>query len=258
MSEWFQEAFQAEYLSLYAHRDEQEAQQTVALLAGVLALRPGMQVLDAPCGAGRHARMFARLGCRVTGLDLSADLLASATEADRERDDLRRRRLELAPPRYVRADLRALPFPDRRFDLVTNLFSSFGYFATDEENFVALAQLARVCRQGGHLVMDFFNAARVRSDLRPESERRTEAGWLVRESRRIAGDPPRVEKTICIETGDGRTKEFRESVRLFEPAELERMMKAAGVTVERRFGDYEGNPLRPDSPRVLLLGRRTA
>lgn len=258
MSEWFREAFRGHYLSLYAHRDEEEARQTVALITGVLALRPGTRVLDAPCGAGRHARGFAWLGFRTTAMDLSTDLLHAARQADGDsRPPGVPAGRPLPSPDYVRADLRALPFPARHFDLVTNLFSSFGYLATDAENFGVLEELARVCRPGGHVVIDFFNAGLVRASLEPESLRRTAAGWLVRERREIRGEPPRVEKHIRIESAGGQMQEIRESVRLYTREELEQMLARAGVPVVRRFGDYAGSPLTGLSPRVILFGRRT-
>jgi SAM-dependent methyltransferase len=67
-------------------------------------IRPGGEVLDVACGGGRHARLFARLGCEVTAVD--RDLSSFG-----------------APPPgvgLVQADLEAgpWPFPGRRFDAV--------------------------------------------------------------------------------------------------------------------------------------------
>nr|MBA3346785.1 class I SAM-dependent methyltransferase [Gemmatimonadales bacterium] len=68
--EWFEEWFGEEYLQLYPHRDDAEAERVVALIAGVVGLRPGCRVLDVACGAGRHARALRRAGARCVGLDL--------------------------------------------------------------------------------------------------------------------------------------------------------------------------------------------
>ena len=67
----------------------------------------GSRVLDAGCGAGVHAAELTGRGATVTGVDLSAGLLAVARE-----------RLGAAVP-LCRADLsRPLPFADGVFDLV--------------------------------------------------------------------------------------------------------------------------------------------
>src|ERR1043165_1693024 len=79
MTEWFEEWFGEEYLQLYPHRDDAEADRLADLLRANLPWRPGIRVLDIGCGAGRHARALERAGARVTGLDLSDCLLRHAS-----------------------------------------------------------------------------------------------------------------------------------------------------------------------------------
>jgi hypothetical protein len=59
-----------------------------------------------------------------------------------------------------------------------------------------------------------------------------------------------VSKTIRTE---GRS--FVERVRLFEPEEIEAMLGRTGITVHRRFGDYDASPMLPGSPRTILVGQ---
>lgn len=243
-TDWFRTAFGSAYVELYAHRDEQEARDTVDLLVSLPGVAPGARVLDAPCGAGRHAREFARRGFRVDGLDLSRDLLALARGSSNGGFGL------------IRADLRGLPLPAARYDLVTNLFSSIGYFADEADNIRVIRELARVCRPGGSVVVDFMNSDRVRAGLEAHSERTTAAGHIVRDRRRISGRPPRVEKRTDVTMADGRTHEFHESVRLFEPEELRGAMIGAGLRIEREFGDYRGGPWSAMADRLILVGRQ--
>src|SRR5579875_3067211 len=56
-----------------------------AFLADALGLTPGARVLDVPCGGGRHALELAAQGCRVTGVDISADFLDAARALAAER-----------------------------------------------------------------------------------------------------------------------------------------------------------------------------
>ena len=62
MSEWFEHWFGEEYLDLYPHRDDRDAERAVALLAANGYVRPGQRVLDLACGAGRHAAALERSG----------------------------------------------------------------------------------------------------------------------------------------------------------------------------------------------------
>jgi len=233
MAEWFEEWFGEEYLQLYPHRDDADAERVVALIRRVVPWRPGWRVLDVGCGAGRHARALEAEGARPIGLDLSAKLLRRA------------RRVTRAP--LIRADMRALPVRPRSMDLTVNLFTSFGYFDRDEEHAAVLTEMAATVRPGGWFVLDFLNAGTVRQGLVP-GERHPGQGAAA--TRRLSADGRFVRKTIRL--ADNRL--FEERVRLFEPAELEAMLRAAGVGIAHRFGDYEGGSLQADSPRTLLMG----
>jgi SAM-dependent methyltransferase len=237
MAEWFQEWFGDDYLRLYPHRDAGEAARLVALVQSHVPCRAGWSILDVGCGAGRHLAAFEAAGLRPIGLDLSRTLLHRA-------------RLVTRRP-LVRADMRHLPVRSGRFDLVVNLFTSFGYFATDAEHATVIGQMVSALRPGGWLVMDFLNAAAVREGLVAE-ETVTLAGAPARVSRRLEDGRRTVVKTI--ETGDGR--QYVERVRLYEAPELDTMFTAAGLVPRHQFGDYDGGDLAPSSPRAILIGQR--
>ncbi len=101
-----------------------------------------------------------RAGVRVTGVDLSAALLA---EARGVRPGLP------GAPTYVRADMRALPFFGPQFDGVVSLFTSFGYFDAPADDARVFAEVARVLAPGGRFLLDFLHAPVVRATLVPAS-----------------------------------------------------------------------------------------
>ena len=210
----------------------------MALLARSVPWRPGLRVLDVGCGAGRHARALAAAGAHPIGLDLSAALLRRAREAG-------------VP--LVRADMRALPVRPRSIDLVVNLFTSFGYFEHDADHAAVLAGMADTLVGGGWLMLDFLNAETVRAGLVAEEEQML-GGRRARVTRVLEEEGRRVVKTIRLSDGD----EFVERVRLFSAVDLESMLGGAGLSVEGRFGDYDGGPLAEGSPRVILTARRGA
>jgi ubiquinone/menaquinone biosynthesis C-methylase UbiE len=234
--EWFEEWFGEEYLRLYPHRDNRDAERAVSLILRTVPFQRGWRVLDVACGAGRHARAFEAAGGRCTGVDLSLTLLRLA------------RQVTTAP--LVRADMRQLPIRPASMDLTVNLFTSFGYFDRDSEHTAALNEMIGTVRPRGWFVIDFLNAAAVRRQLVPE-ETLEVSGATVRVSRSVSPDG----RYVCKSIHAGQGRQFRERVRLFDPEQMAHMLEAAGVTVRYRFGDYDANPLSSDSPRTILAGQ---
>jgi SAM-dependent methyltransferase len=239
VTEWFEQWFGEEYLRLYPHRDDADAEAAVALIDRIVRLR-GRRVLDLACGPGRHAALLAARGGRVVGLDLSLPLLGRA----RQRAD--------AAVRLVRGDMRHLPFSGGAFDVVVNLFTSFGYFADDAQHAQVVREAAALLRPGGVFVLDYFNARFVRAGLVPREERVAGAQRVVIE-RHLTPDERFVVKEIHL-LDDGRS--FLERVRLFTPDELARLLSDAGLSIRSRFGDYGGGTLAADAPRAILVGLR--
>lgn len=237
-ADWFEEWFGADYLHIYQHRDETEAERAIELIATNLAGRRIDTVLDLACGAGRHTRVLRERWWTV-GLDLSMSLLKLA-------------RMESPDSPYVRADMRELPFADESFDLVVNLFTSFGYFDDDSEHVRVLSCVCSSMKPGGTLVIDFLNASQVRRELVPYDER-VENGITIEQRRAISPDDRFVEKTIRLRE---RGKEYIERVRLLSPGDLQRMLIASGFEVVKLFGDYGGTDWSEDSPRTILFASR--
>ena len=108
-------------------------------LAG-LAVAPGTRMLDVACGAGQLVIPAARAGVRATGVDIASNLVEQARA---------RAAAEGLDARFDEGDAEALPYEDASFDLVTSLFGAM--FAPRPE--LVAAELLRVCRPGGRIVM---------------------------------------------------------------------------------------------------------
>jgi len=239
VTEWFEQWFGEEYLQLYPHRDEADAERAVALIDRVAKL-DGARVLDLGCGPGRHAVRLAQCGATVFGLDLSMPLLSRARHG--------------TPPltSLVRGDMRHLPFCHGTFDVVVNLFTSFGYFADDREHAQVIRGVADALVPGGKLFMDFLNADSVRANLVRHEERRFGNRHVAIE-RRLSDDHRFVVKEMHM-VDDGRS--FLERVRLFSADDLTEMMGQAGLQVIQRFGNYAGDELGRDAPRAIIVAQR--
>ncbi len=235
---WYREWFGQDYLDLYAHRDAEDAERSVAFVAERLGPEPPRAVLDLACGAGRHTAALRRRGLRALGVDLSLTLLT-------QRPDLPR----------VRGDMRCLPFVDGSFDWVLNFFTSFGYFESERENFRVLEEIVRLLTPGGRFVIDFLNRDRVLAELEPSSQR-SENGRRVEIQRWHDPTTSRINKRITVHPAAGAPRTFLESVRAYSREEVVIGLSWAGLEVTDIYGNFQGEPFRRDSPRLILVGRK--
>ncbi|MFL5502750.1 MAG: class I SAM-dependent methyltransferase [Gemmatimonadaceae bacterium] len=107
---------------------------------GRLSLASDLDVLDAACGSGNLTIPAARLGARVTALDLVSSLLA-LTDAWAMREGL--------SIRLDQGTVEDLPYADARFDVVMSMFGVM--FAARPDRVVS--ELARVTRRGGRIAL---------------------------------------------------------------------------------------------------------
>ena len=219
MAEWWEEAFRADYLRVYPHRDSGEAIGDVAMLDGYLpGFGRGRRVLDLACGAGRHLRAMTAAGVLPVGADFSSDLLA---EASRQGSSA-----------LVRCDMRTLPFRSASFDAATMFFHSFGYFETEEEDARVLHEISRVLVPGGGLLLHLPRPFDVRRYLVPRSTREVD-GVKIEEERSLEEDGRRVRKRVTL-SRKGETRSWTELVRLYPRSEVVRMAATAGLRLRGR------------------------
>lgn len=241
---WFEEWFESEeYLTVYGHRNSEEAEILVSFILNKVNFPPSAKVLDLGCGAGRHALLLAKKGFAVTGVDQSANLLSVAA------DEAKKNGLHAT---FIRDDIRTVHFSEK-FDLILNVFTSFGYFENDEDNFSVFTNVESLLEDEGIFVFDFLNAQNVKENLVPFSK--TEIGDLVIEqSRKI--EVNNVVKDITL-TQNGTVKNFRESVRLYSKQDLVAAMNKKKLSVEMIFGSYTGDPFdEKSSSRLILLCKK--
>lgn len=155
--EWFASWFDSPYYHLlYKHRDNNEAQLFLSNLIEKIQLPSKAQILDLACGKGRHAISLAQMGFNVMGADLSENSILSAKQS---RDSFNLKNLD-----FLVHDMRK-PINEANFDAVFNLFTSFGYFQTIEENQRVCQAIHQMLKTKGILVIDFLNAFKAQSNL---------------------------------------------------------------------------------------------
>jgi ubiquinone/menaquinone biosynthesis C-methylase UbiE len=233
------------YLRAYAddERDAEAGEQ--ALAAARLAGCPdGGELLDAPCGFGRHAIPLARAGYRVTGVDRSTVLL----------DEARRRGGGERWPKFVTADYRELPFKDESFDAALNLYTSLGYLG-DEEDTRALASIRRVLREGGRLVIETMHRDRLVQMASDRYWRLMGEGRILFEQSTFDPASGVAQTTQTLIDGGGRRESRTFSVRVYTATELLAMLERAGFSDAKAYGTFDGDPFTLETRLVVAATR---
>ena len=235
---WYKEWFGEEYLELYSYRDEREARQQVDFFRSQFPEIRGA-VLDLACGKGRHVAEFLERHYRAVGCDLSYILLRTGAAEN-----------GLLP--LSCADMRRLPFRDQSFAAAVSFFTSFGYFEDERENVRALLELTRVLEPGAGFLFDYLNVDRELQRMIGREVRETDLGaveierWFDLSSRMF-------NKRITI-----GSRRFLERVRGYSLVELTSLFDETGLLVGGVYGDFDGRRYDSDSPRLIILGNRTA
>ncbi|MHC4845721.1 MAG: class I SAM-dependent methyltransferase [Planctomycetota bacterium] len=238
---WFVEAFTAEYLEVYSHRDEASARTEAKGALNLLRHDGGKgRLLDLAAGAGRHALAFRMLGCDTTCLDLSSDLT---------------RRCAAQGLRTVRGDMRRIPFADGTFGAVASLFSSFGYFEDETEHQATLDEIARVLAPGGSVLLDLMDPDTTAVNLEHQSCEVVQ-GKTIEVERAITDDGLRVEKQVRVLRSGSKPRVWHESVRLFTRDDIAALATRARLRVEAVYGDFNGCPHESGETRQLVVMRK--
>ncbi|KAF0153637.1 MAG: SAM-dependent methyltransferase [Ignavibacteria bacterium] len=239
MKDWYKDWFSSElYLAVYNHRNDDDAEKLCRLILSSADLQKGAKILDAACGAGRHANRFSLLGFNVAGFDLSMTLLTEAVNTAKEKK---------LSTKFFCGDIRNVPLKSS-FDLIVNLFTSFGYFESDEENFSFVKQSYSLLNKKGFYVLDYLNEKTLRKNLVAQSEKEVNGKRII-ERREISGN--RVVKEINVLCKNQNHK-FFESVRLYSKDEIVEKAKSFGFVVQRIFGDYLGGEFDENSSNRLI------
>jgi SAM-dependent methyltransferase len=240
---------------LFDEAREQAATPQVAWIAQLLELRPGAKVLDLPCGTGRHSIAMAKLGMNVTAIDRMASYL------DRGRDAERRAR-ESSPSdawgpaiNWIHADMRSANVPPGTVSVVTNLWTSFGYFETWEENAAVLRTIRAALCEGGHLVMEL--AGKEALALRFQERRWSELpdGRLLLENVQVTENWSRMRTRWILISPEGTRREHVTQLWVYSARELCELLREAGFGECRVFGSLAGEPFDAKAKRLVVVAR---
>ena len=237
---WFASWFDTPYYHiLYKNRDDSEAELFIRNLKEKLLLKDE-NVLDLACGKGRHSKYMYELGLSVLGVDLSEQSITKAKEFTQDR------------LHFQVHDMREV-LPNHKFDVVFNLFTSFGYFDDDQENHTVIQSVYKMLNEQGRLVIDFMNAEKIIKALVPTEVKQVDG---ISFSIKREYDNTYIRKYIDFED-EGVDYTFMEKVRAFKLNDFQEILTQNGFKILHVFGDFHLNPfVVENSERLILIAQK--
>jgi SAM-dependent methyltransferase len=238
---WFENWFDSPYYHLlYQNRDNDEAQHFIRNLTAHLQLKPRAKLLDLACGKGRHSIFFSKNNFITTGIDLSAQSIRYAEQFENELLS------------FFIHDMRR-PFRVNYFDVVMNLFTSFGYFENEKDNFRTLQAAAMSLKSGGLLIIDFMNAEKAVKEIQAYEEKKV-CDIVFHIKKKI------VNQFLVKEINFTDNEEefyFTESVKTLNLKSFEKYFTACGLVLKDHFGSYDLSPFDQEkSERLILIAQK--
>lgn len=212
----------------------------------IAGLKKGSAILDAGCGPGRISVELASRGMNVTGVDLmQSELDAAAESAEAEGVNLE----------LVRADLRTYK-ADKQFDCAINLYTSFGYCDTIEEDVLILQNIYASLKDGGWFILE--NISRETAILYfTEGEWFERAGKTVLTEFHVEGAWEGLRsRWILIDNQTGERIDHEFVQRLYSGIELKRILKGIGFKSVEVYGDFDFSPYNEKARTMVIVAKK--
>jgi len=238
---WFANWFDSPYYhTLYKNRDEKEAQVFIDNLIDYLQIPKGSKLIDIACGKGRHAKYFNKKGMDVVGVDLSQNSINTAKKDENKN------------LQFSVHDMRE-NYQENAFDVVANLFTSFGYFENNKDEQKAINAMENNLKKEGILIIDFMNAKKVIANLVLNEQkminniqfditRQVKDGFILKD----------------IRITDGKEQQqFQEKVKAITLADYSEFITNAGLKIIDIFGNYKLDNFDEEiSDRLILICKK--
>lgn len=239
--DWFKDWFNTPYYHiLYKNRNNEEAALFIRNLVQFLEIdSEKAKILDLACGKGRHSIYMNSLGFDVKGVDLSEESIQYASQF--ANDHLS----------FAVQDMRE-PIQEK-FTHIFNLFTSFGYFDSQDDNQKVMHAIDSMLDKDGILVIDFMNSQKVIQQLVKEEEKTIDSisFHITREH-----DHQHIYKHIRFKDKEQDFR-FSERVQALTLDDFSRLTNATGLQIIRTFGDFSLNPYHPEtSDRLIIIAKK--
>lgn len=205
----------------------------------------GKEVLDLCCGPGRYSIAMAKAGFKVTGVDRTGFLLDKARERAARED---------AEIEWVHLDMRDFVRPGC-FDLVINMFTSFGYFDDKDEDMQVLGNMFTSLKPGGVVILEMAGKEWLARIFQSTISSTHEDGSRLVQVHEIFDDWSRIRNEwILIKDGQATSYHFHHTI--YSGQEMKDRIKQTGFEDIKLFGNLDGDEYGYDASRLVVVARK--
>jgi SAM-dependent methyltransferase len=246
MAEWFEDEsfWKATYPFFFNEDTFSQAEQQCDKIIELTGVGQG-RVLDLCCGPGRFSLPLAERGFEVTGVDKSAFLLDKADELALSRG------LDVE---WIQRDMRDYIRPDH-FDLIINMWTSFGYFGDRQEDRRVLDNLHKNLKPGGRLIIDTISKEILARIHEPTMTTQLPDGSLIIHRTEVIDSWTRVRSQWMV-IRDDHVDRFTISHTIYSGLELRDLLEQAGFIEVTQYGGLDGKEYGLEAERLVAVARK--
>jgi SAM-dependent methyltransferase len=221
-------------------------------------------ILELGSGTGRILIPIAKKGYKITGLDLSENMLSVCRKKLSKYDDNIQNNVTLVQGSMTNFDL------GKKFDLITIPFRAFQHLIERENQESGLRCVHKHLKDNGRLVFDVFHVDfnqihnpkfKEESEDTPEFE--LENGFRLRRCNRVVEfhieeQYNDVELIYYLTDKNGDTERFVHQflMRYFLKVEIEQLLERCKLQVIEIFGNFDKSPLTEKSPEMIIVAEK--
>jgi len=223
---------------------EIKTKEEIDKIISLLELEGNENILDLCCGVGRHSLELARRGFNIKGIDRTEFYL------DRAKETAKKENLQIE---FILEDMRNFCQEDN-FDIVLNIFTSFGYFEDINDDKKVLKNVYKSLKQNGKFLIEILGKEVLAKRFR-ERDWHEEDGVMYLEERKIIDDWSKI-RTRWIKIKDSKIDDFTFEHRLFSAMEMENLLSEAGFSKINFFGGLEGLEYDNNASRMIVIASK--
>ncbi|CAA6823279.1 MAG: SAM-dependent methyltransferase [uncultured Thiotrichaceae bacterium] len=244
---WFadEEFWTASYPSMFPQEDFFSGWERISSIINFCDFS-GSAVLDQCCGPGRYSVPLAKQGYSVTGVDLSAFLLSKARDYAVQED---------TNVNWILEDVKTFKQPDT-FDLVINMYHSFGYFDDPADNQRVLENAFQNLKAKGVFVLDIVSRENFARLLQPTNSRTLPNGDIMIKKASVECDWNKLTVEHILIRGEKKPAFFTMQYWLYSACELKALLQQVGFSRIAFYGSFAGDPYGFDSKRLITVAQK--